>query len=426
MLCLLASRGYFARSYLMDHFNNTSPKRPDIDTIVAGRRMRNHTMRYRVHLVVAALLLVSIVLGFSPANAQEDVEDARKQREQARIEQLEAQAALDVLDAEFEDVQAAFDAADELVRLAENRANEVTAQLDQAQILLRQTEVGIAWAEYDQDQIRDELADLAIRQYLGVSDETPTFGGENLNETLTRNAVLDVVQGAGQDVLDTARSAEDQQQDLRDQAADALAEVRRLEAQLKEERIELDAAREVRERAKDALDGRRQEWVGKIDELEAEEQELTDFIRVETQRLDATSALDAARSGEGYTWPTAGGIASYFGYRVHPILGYSRLHGGLDIGGRMGQPIWAAKEGVVIMARVNGGYGNTIVVDHGGGYATLYGHQSSFEVREGDYVETGQHIGNVGSTGLSTGPHLHFEVRLNGSVIDPLPFLPPR
>ena len=92
----------------------------------------------------------------------------------------------------------------------------------------------------------------------------------------------------------------------------------------------------------------------------------------------------------------------------------------------MGQPIWAAKEGVVIMARVNGGYGNTIIIDHGNGYATLYGHQSSFEIKEGDLVETGQHIGNVGSTGLSTGPHLHFEIRQDGGVLDPLPFLPPR
>ena len=192
------------------------------------------------------------------------------------------------------------------------------------------------------------------------------------------------------------------------------------------EREELEAVLSVRAKARDALDARLDEWEDIIDEWEDIEQGLTDFIRVEQQRADIAAALEAVRSTKGYTWPTAGGIGSYFGYRTHPILGYSRLHGGLDIGGRMGQPIWAAKEGVVIMARVNGGYGNTIIVDHGNGYATLYGHQSSFEIKEGDYVETGQHIGNVGSTGLSTGPHLHFEIRENGSVIDPLPFLPPR
>ena len=80
----------------------------------------------------------------------------------------------------------------------------------------------------------------------------------------------------------------------------------------------------------------------------------------------------------------------------------------------------------MILAGVNGGYGNTIVIDHGDGLSTLYAHQTSFAVSNGDKVTTGQHIGNVGSTGLSTGPHLHFEVRLFGSPIDPLPFMPNR
>jgi murein DD-endopeptidase MepM/ murein hydrolase activator NlpD len=241
----------------------------------------------------------------------------------------------------------------------------------------------------------------------------------NPTEALTRNAFIDAVKGASYDVIDTARTAQSRFGELREQAEAELAEVERLTEQLDEEVAELEGAREVR-------DGRRQDWLGRIDQIEAEEQDLTNQIIAEQRRRDNTDALDALRSTEGYVWPTDGGIGSYFGNRVHPVLGYSRLHGGLDIGGRMGQPIWAAKEGVVIMAGRNGGYGNTIVVDHGNGVATLYGHQSSFVISKGDYVETGQHIGNVGSTGLSTGPHLHFEVRIDGGVVDPLPYLPPR
>lgn len=364
--------------------------------------------------------------GLAPANAQEDIEDAREQREAAREAELQARAALDVLEAEWEDIEAAFQAADELVSLAQGRAVAVQRQLELAALRLRQTEVGIAWAEYDKDLVGEQLTDLAIQEYLGAGADDSVFGSGNLNEALTRNTVLDAVQGAGYDVIDTARSAADRHEELRDQAEIEVAEVERLERELAAEQADLEAALEVRARARDALDARRAEWKDIIAEWEAIEQELTDFIRVEQQKLDVNSALDAVRSAEGYTWPTAGGIGSYFGYRLHPILGYSRLHGGLDIGGRMGQPIWAAKEGVVILAGWNGGYGNTIIIDHGNGYASLYGHQSALMVNKGDYVETGQHIGNVGSTGLSTGPHLHFEVRLNGSVIDPLPFLPPR
>ena len=393
------------------------------DPIVSTLRPPRAT---RSHLAVAVGLVIALIMGLGPASAQESIEDAREQREQAREAELQARAALDVLEAEWEDIETAFQAADELVQLAEGRAVAIQAQLDLAELRLRQTQVGIDWAEYDKELVGEQLADLAIQEYLGLQSDENVLAISDLNEAMTRNTVLDVVQGAGYDVIDTARSAADRGEELREQAEVEIAEVERLERELQDERQELEAALAVRAKARDALDARLDEWEDVIAEWENIEQDLTDFIRVEQQRADIAAALDAVQSAEGYTWPTAGGIGSYFGYRVHPILGYSRLHGGLDIGGAWGQPIWAAKEGVVIMARVNGGYGNTIIIDHGNGLASLYGHQASFEVQEGDFVETGQHIGNVGSTGLSTGPHLHFEIRQDGGVVDPLPFLPPR
>ncbi len=404
----------------MPHTHHT---RTSDDDDLVWRRPR---LSSRIHVGFGVLLVLAMMMGLASASAQENIEDARQEREDAREAELRARAALDVLEAEWEDVQVAFDAADELVQLVESRAVAVHSQLQLAQLRLRQTQVAIDWAEYDRELVGDQLTDLAIQEYLGIRTEDGVFGSGDLNEALTRSTVLDVVQGAGYDVIDTARSAADRAEELRDQAETEVADVERLETALAEEQAELEAALAVRAKARDALDARLDEWEDVIAEWESIEQELTDFIRIEQQKLDINAALAAVRSAEGYTWPTTGGIGSYYGYRVHPVLGYSRLHGGVDIGGRMGQPIWAAKEGIVIMARVNGGYGNTIIVDHGNGYATLYGHQSSFEIKEGDYVETGQHIGNVGSTGLSTGPHLHFEVRLNGSVTDPLQFLPPR
>lgn len=382
------------------------------------------TVGMRVAITVVAVL--ALLTGLAPAGAQESIEDARQRREEAREQELQARAALDVLEAEWEDIEQAFEAADELVQLAEARAVAIQAQLDQAELRLRRTEVAVAWAEYDEEIVSSQLADLAIQEYLGLGDDDGVLASDDIIEVDVRNAVLDAVQGAGYDVIDTARSAAERNEELLAKVEQEIIEVERLEAELADEKAELEAARAVRAKARDALDARLSDWEDVIADWESIEQDLTDFIRIEQQKLDVNAALDAIRSAEGYTWPTAGGIGSYFGYRTHPILGYSRLHGGLDIGGRMGQPIWAAKEGVVIMARVNGGYGNTIIIDHGNGYASLYGHQSSFVVSEGDYVETGQHIGNVGSTGLSTGPHLHFEIRVNGTVKDPLPFLPPR
>ena len=123
-------------------------------------------------------------------------------------------------------------------------------------------------------------------------------------------------------------------------------------------------------------------------------------------------------------WPLASPVVtSGFGYRIHPIFGTSRLHAGIDLRGSTGTPILAAGDGVVVSAGWRGGYGNTVIIDHGGSLATLYAHQSRVHVRAGAHVRRGQAIGAVGSTGQSTGPHLHFEVRVNGTPVDPLNYL---
>jgi murein DD-endopeptidase MepM/ murein hydrolase activator NlpD len=121
--------------------------------------------------------------------------------------------------------------------------------------------------------------------------------------------------------------------------------------------------------------------------------------------------------------PADGPVTSIFGWRVHPVLGTSRLHNGLDFGAEYGSMIRAADNGVVIAADWQGGYGNAVMIDHGNGLVTLYGHASQLYVVVGQAVQKGQPIAAVGSTGLSTGPHLHFEVRRAGEPIDPVPFL---
>jgi murein DD-endopeptidase MepM/ murein hydrolase activator NlpD len=129
-------------------------------------------------------------------------------------------------------------------------------------------------------------------------------------------------------------------------------------------------------------------------------------------------------SGGRLLWPTTSNlITSYFGYRVHPIYGTTRFHSGIDIGAPYGAPIYAAESGRVILASYYDGYGNCIIIDHGDGVSTLYAHCSSIIVKVGQYVSKGQIIGYVGSTGNSTGPHLHFEVRINGNPVNPFNYL---
>jgi murein DD-endopeptidase MepM/ murein hydrolase activator NlpD len=129
------------------------------------------------------------------------------------------------------------------------------------------------------------------------------------------------------------------------------------------------------------------------------------------------SVVQSTPSSSGFIWPVSGPVVSPFGWR------WGRMHEGIDIGVGYGTPIRAAASGTVITAGWEGGYGNLIVIDHGGGLATAYGHQSSFAVGYGAQVSQGQVIGYVGCTGHCFGPHLHFEVRINGAAVDPLGYL---
>lgn len=143
------------------------------------------------------------------------------------------------------------------------------------------------------------------------------------------------------------------------------------------------------------------------------------------KRMEEEGRLQAQAHGTGQlSWPLYGPITSPFGWRIHPIFKSRIFHPGIDIGADYGEPIHAADSGRVIFAGWMGGYGNAVMVDHGGGMVTLYGHNSSFTVGVGQTVAKGQTIALAGSTGNSTGPHCHFEVRLHGEVTNPLRYLP--
>ncbi len=122
-------------------------------------------------------------------------------------------------------------------------------------------------------------------------------------------------------------------------------------------------------------------------------------------------------------WPVKGFITSGFGNRINPITGGREMHEGIDIATQIGNPIAAPSNGIVSFAGTENGYGTTVIIDHGYGITTLYGHMSELEVKTGDIVKRGQLIGKVGDTGFSTGPHLHYEVRINGIPINPMRYL---
>jgi murein DD-endopeptidase MepM/ murein hydrolase activator NlpD len=196
-------------------------------------------------------------------------------------------------------------------------------------------------------------------------------------------------------------------------------QVRSLRDSLVSQEGSLSSARHQQQEAASQLHESLKEMVDESDSLQQSSEALA--ARIQEAQSSGSSSTASTPSSSGLIWPVNGPVASPFGYRC--LEGLCRTHEGIDIGVGYGTPIHAAASGTVIEAASEGGYGNLIVIDHGGGLATAYGHQSSFAVGSGAHVSQGQVIGYVGCTGRCFGPHLHFEVRVNGAAVDPLGYL---
>ena len=175
----------------------------------------------------------------------------------------------------------------------------------------------------------------------------------------------------------------------------------------------------------------REKYVSRLSDEEKAKQAQIDEITAQYEAINdqilelAKQGLDTDYIGGELAWPVPGytKITSNYGMRVHPITGQYKLHTGVDISAPIGANFVAANDGIVTKAGYNTAYGNMVIIDHGGGVQTLYAHGSEILVQVGDEVNAGDEVLKVGSTGYSTGPHAHFEIRINGQTVDPLDYL---
>jgi len=322
------------------------------------------------------------------------------------------------------------------VQLAAARAQLASAEASLEAALARHQAAGrsLERAQAALRGARSVLQEQAIvaftRRGGGASELDIVLRVKDLRELHEARAYMALVARHQSAVVDEHRALEGDIRDLTDElqaaADDALAQRDGVEAQagaVEAARREQDAARDAA-----AVEVARQEaLLAQIDARQADYQRRIATLRQESETIAAL--LRRRQAGQGITTCSGGRLAaplqngrvtSRFGYRTHPIFGTRRLHTGIDFGAASGTPILAAAAGEVVYAGWQGGYGNAVVIDHGGSLATLYAHQSGIGVRTGQRVAQGQAIGRAGSTGFSTGPHLHFEVRVNGTPVDPL------
>lgn len=372
-------------------------------------------LRLKLWQLLAACLVIAFVV---PVGAQDSIRDLRDKREDAREEIKAELAKIDLVNAELDEVDRAIRETDKLIQEQGARVALARQELKAAEEeVVRRDEAARLAAEripITEEAIRARMVDA----YVGtVGTSQDWLDSYDLNRTARKQAYLEFVAGSERELLDDLRTLRAELEEHLKAGEAAREDAARLRAEVEAELLELDELKRVQEERRGRLENLKGQHRAEIDRLERVSEEFTKLI---LQKQAELAGVAGDPSAQGYRRPVNGGrISSEFGNRVHPIFGIVRLHAGIDIALPTGRPIFASREGRVIFVGERGGYGNTVIIKHAGPYATLYAHMSAFDVSEGSWVEGGEHIGDVGNTGWSTGPHLHFEIRKDGEPINP-------
>jgi murein DD-endopeptidase MepM/ murein hydrolase activator NlpD len=408
-------------------------------------------MPHRPVAPVVALLVVSLGSGHAawaakkPSTTTTTLSPREERVRELRSLVGEASAQEAGLLSEIADIEARLDDLDDAVWDLTKQSTAAQRRLDAAERNLKKAEadqdvairrLGVAQGQVDasRQQMNQTVAAMYQR---GTSEEQALYvalvqGAANANDLFSAQRYVAGAIKTNRRELDHFLALKEEADRLRHQVEARAQEIRTTRDEQAAERDRLrglkDQALANRAAAKSEED-RQQELLKQVQDKKSDFQSELNALQVESgavgdflRQVQAGQKL-APRKKRTFRAPVAAPVSSGFGTRVHPILGEVRVHTGIDYAAGTGVPIKAAGSGIVVWAGPRGGYGNAVIIDHRNGLATLYAHQSRVNATVGQKVSTGQVVGFVGQTGMSTGPHLHFEVRELGAPVDPLGYL---
>lgn len=395
-------------------------------------------MNARLRGALAALLLLSIF----PSTAMPSTLNARIEAQRRRAQQIHAQlhqkrAELHEATVRVTNLQQALDSTNAAIAGVNAHLNDIAAQE-------RSTQRRLWWNTIQLDAARKtlKLHDDLLKQHLVDVYEHGDLGyvsvlleSKSFSDFVERWEDLRLLISANERAVRERKAAESKVASAQENLESTQSALQGQEQAQQRARNQLATLATERSNLVAVADEQRRHVAGEVAQMEdisaTQEAQLEALIIERQHEIEAQQ--EAARRAAGIVgtisapgqlaWPVSGTITSPFGYRRNPFGGGMEFHQGLDIAAPMGTTITAAAAGTVISAGWYGGYGNYILIDHGGGMSTGYGHCSQIFVSVGQHVQKGQAIGAVGSTGYSTGPHVHFEVRINGKPVDPAPYL---
>ena len=367
--------------------------------------------------IAAVVALLVITAGAFAQDLQSQLDDKRAQLEHANAREGVLSGTIQRLGEELDQLRGE-------VATLRNREAIVQAELDKKEAELRRAKERLAVLRVRLKRSLKVLRERLVAIYESSRPDTLTviLNSDGFDDLLSRYEYLKRIQSQDTSIAVRVRDLRNETRDIvervraaRDEIAAKRAELARTRSELESREGALASARQQDQQALAGVEDHQHQLEGEIGDLEGQ-------IQAQLQAASSSVPTQPAgpiqgESSAGFIWPVNGAVVSGFGMR------WGQLHAGVDIAVRAGTPILAAASGTVVLAAYTGGYGNYTCIDHGGGISTCYAHQSSYAVSSGQSVDQGQVIGSVGCTGHCFGDHLHFEVRVNGSPVDPMGYL---
>ena len=387
-----------------------------------GRKWAFRLCGLALTVAVAVSLLPEAVVVPASAVTQAEIDAMKEEANSLKQQQEEIQEQLDSLAADRENAMARKTLLEQQINATRAEISSIAAQISKYDELIAQKQTELDEAEAE-EQAQYELFCERVR-YMEEQGEVSywsiLFSSKDFADLLDNAMMVE-------EIMDYDNQVMDQLIALREQIEQDKAELETARQEQQDAKAEQEAAQANLQAQESEVDALLSQISNQEDELEAREAQLRAASDAATAEIAAAERELAAQianvpSESGFLWPLPGryNLSSLFGSRKHPITGKANNHTGIDIPASSGTSILAAKSGVVTTSTYNNSYGNYVVVSHSDGTSTLYAHMVRRNCSKGDTVSQGQVIGYVGTTGSSTGNHLHFEVRVNGSRVDPI------